>query len=194
LTWQTYADTELYYALIGGDGSIVTPPMIWYVAQPTTYPGIDASRVGYGIAPLDLTPAANVDGTVIAGGTVFYGEPGEIVAVRTSCVNQGLATATGVALTATLNSGLSYSGDNSGLMPTIVGDDVGWSLPEMSFLDSLDFTLYVRIPFGATAGDVYPLSFTLVSDGPEANPADNTDAVEIRVLSLVHLPLVLKGN
>jgi hypothetical protein len=113
--------------------------------------------------------------------------------VRLHYANYGATTATNVVLTVTLDSNLTYMGDTSGVVPTVSGNDVIWSLPDLDLLDREDFTLYVEVPSGAAYGTRYPVTLTLASDGPEANDTDNTDSAEVMVTRQVFLPLVSRG-
>jgi hypothetical protein len=134
-----------------------------------------------------------VDGVAAFGASLFGGPPGGNAAVSVRYANHGAKTATGVLLTATLDSRLTYVGDTSGVVPTVSGNNVIWSLPDLGFLESHDFMLYVRVPSDAAYGTRYPIGLTLTSAGPEANAGDNTDGAEVIAARQVLLPLVSRG-
>ena len=195
LTWMDYdwnTRHNLYYALVDGDGNVLTNPMIFRSSQATT-PRIETSYEGYGNTSYSWTPPSGVDGVATFNASLFGGPPGGNAAVGVRYTNHGATTATSVVLTATLDSNLTYMSDTSGVVPTVSGNDVVWSLPDLDFLDSHDFTLYVQVPSGAAYGTRYPVTLTMTSDGPEANMADNTDSAEVMAARQVFLPLIFKG-
>jgi uncharacterized repeat protein (TIGR01451 family) len=183
---------NLYYTLVDGNGNVLTDPMIFRTSQATS-PYIFTSYEGYGNTSYSWTPPSGVDGVAAFNASLFGGPPGGNVAVSVRDTNHGATTATGVVLTATLDSNLTYVSDTSGVVPTVSGNDVVWSLPDLGFLDSQDFALYVQVPSGAAYGTRYPMTLTMTSDGPEANTADNTDSAEVMAARQVFLPLVFRG-
>jgi len=74
----------------------------------------------------------------------------------------------------------------------VSGNDVVWNLPDLAFLDSAQFTVYVQVPSGAAYGTRYPVRLTLTSAGPEANPGDNTASAEVMAVQQVMFPSILK--
>ncbi|RLC74695.1 MAG: hypothetical protein DRI81_13375 [Chloroflexi bacterium] len=183
---------NLYYALVDGDGNVLTDPMIFRTSQ-ATEPYIFTSYEGYGNTSYSWTPPSNVDGVAAFNASLFGGPPGGNAAVSVRYANHGATIATGVVLTATLDGNLTYVNDTSGVVPTVSGNEVVWSLPDLGFLDSHDFTLYVQVPSGAPYGTRYPVTLTMTSDGPEANVADNTDSAEVMAARQVFLPLVSRS-
>jgi len=192
LTWMD-SDYDyrrnLYYALVDGSGSVLTDPMIFRTAGPTDWArSIETSFEGYG-----NTSYSCVDGMAAFSPSQFFAPPGFNAALSVHCANHGARTASGVVLTATLDSDLTYVSDTSGVGHTVSGNDVVWSLPDLGLWDSQDFTVFVQVPSGAAYGTRYPLTLTLTSDGPEANPADNIDSAEVMAARQVFLPVVLRG-
>lgn len=195
LTWMDYHYAyrpNLYYALVDGEGTVLTDPMIFRTSQ-ATEPHISTSYTGYGNTSYSWTPPSEVDGVAAFSASTFGGPPGGSAGVHLRYANHGTATATGVVLTATLDSRLTYVGDTSGIVPTVSANDVIWSLPDLGFLDGEGFTLRVQVPPDAEYGTRYPVTLTLASDGPEAYLGDNTDTAEVIAARQVFLPLVLKG-
>jgi len=182
---------NLYYALVDGSGSVLTPPMIFRTSQASS-PYIATSYEGYGNTSYSWTPPSGVDGVVAFSASLFGGPPAGNAGMGIHYTNHGATTATGVVLTATLDSNLTYVSDTSGVVPTVIGNDVTWNLPDMGFLESHDFTLYVGVPSGATIGTRYPVTLTLASDGPEANTSDNTASAEVMAALQVFLPLIMR--
>ena len=195
LTWMDYDWSyrrNLYYALVDGNGNVLTPPMIFRTSQATS-PYIFTSYEGYGNTSYSWTPPSGVDGVAAFSASLFGGPPGGNAAVGVRYANRGTTIATGVVLTATLDSNLTYVSDTSGVVPTVSGNDVVWNLPDLGFLESRDFTLYVQVPSGADYGTRYPITLTLTSAGSEANPSDNTASAQVMAARQVFLPLVLRN-
>ncbi|MBI2939849.1 MAG: hypothetical protein HYY04_05365 [Chloroflexi bacterium] len=177
LTWTDRdrgAARKLYYALLDGDGAVLTPPMIFRAG-----PRIETSYEGYGNTSSSWSAPAGVDGAAGFRNPVFDGPPGGTATLFVRGVNHGATTAANVILTATLDSNLVYISDTSGIAPNISGNAVAWNLPDLAFLADRKFTLSVRLPASATYGTRYPVSLTLTSAGPEANPGDNTATAEV---------------
>ena len=198
LTWMEYGWTSrsnLYYALVDGNGTVLTPPMIFRTAgiSPWETQFIDTSDDGYGNTSYSWTPPTSVDGFIAFAASLSGGPPGGNAAVGLRYANRGTATATGVVLTATLDSNLTYVGDTSGSSPVVSGNDVTWTLPDLDFLADGRFTLYVGVPAGADYGTRYPITLTLTSAGLEANGADNTATAYVMVARQVFLPLVMRN-
>jgi uncharacterized repeat protein (TIGR01451 family) len=133
-----------------------------------------------------------VDGVATLNAELVSGEPGNNVAVGVHTTNHGADTATGVVLTVTLDTNLTYVSDTSGIVPNVVGNTVTWNLPNLTSLSSQDFNLVVGISSGATLGTYYPISLSLDSNEPDINPGDNTDIAEALAALLVYLPLTLR--
>ena len=181
---------NLYYALVNHHGIVLTDPMIFRTSQAGA-PYIVTSYAGYGNTSHSWTAPSGVDGVSAFSASLFGGPPGESVAIGASYANRGVTTATGAILTATLAGGLTYVSDTLGVLASVSGRDVVWNLPDLDYLDSQRFTLYLQLPSGTgTAyGSRYPVTLTLDSDGPETNPDDNTDRAELMLAQHVFLPL-----
>lgn len=196
LTWMDSgimsSRCNLYYALVDGNGNVLTPPMIFRTSQATS-PNIETGEGGYGNTSYSWTPPSGVDGVAAFSASLFGGPPGGNAAVGVRYANHGATIATGVVLTATLDSNLTYVGDTSGVIPTVGGNDVAWNLPDLGLLESRDFTLYVQVPAGADYGTRYPITLTLSSAGPEANAGDNTTGAQVMAARQVFLPLVFRN-
>jgi hypothetical protein len=187
---------NLYYALVDSNGNVLTPPMIFRTAGISPWGGqyIETSFEGYGNTSYSWTPPSGVDGVAAFSASLFGGPPGGNAAVGVRYANRGTTIATGVVLTATLDSNLTYVSDTSGVVPTVSGNKVVWNLPDLGFLESRGFTLYVRVPSGAGYGTRYPITLTLTSAGSEANPSDNTASAQVMAARQVFLPLVLRNR
>jgi uncharacterized repeat protein (TIGR01451 family) len=196
LTWTDFDASyrrNLYYALVDGNGNILTNPLIFRTSQATD-PYIDTNYEGYGNTSYSWTPPSGVDGTATFGDSFFGGAPGGNAPMSVSYANHGATTATNVVLTATLDDDLTYVGDTSGIAPTVSGNQVIWNLPDLGFLDSQSFTMLVEVPSGAGYGSRYPVTLALSSDGPEASAGDNTDSTQVMAARQVFMPLTSGGD
>jgi uncharacterized repeat protein (TIGR01451 family) len=192
LTWMDfdyYSRRHLYYALIDGNGTILTQPMIFRTSQASS-PYIETSYSGYGNTSYSASLAAGVDGAVGFSNAPARGSPGGIAPLSVRYANHGQTVATGVALTATLGTGLTYLSDTSGIAPAVVANEVTWNLPDLGFLDAHQFTLYVGVPPAAALGARYPVALALTANEADANPGDNTATVDVLLAAQVYLPLV----
>jgi hypothetical protein len=93
-------------------------------------------------------------------------------------------------VTATLGISLTYLGDSSGIAPVIVGDQVVWNLPGLSFLEKRQLNLYVGVPANASPGDLFPVQLQAFCEGKDVIPSDNEDSINIMVSKQVYLPML----
>ena len=193
LTWMddlSY-NPNLYYALVNSDGTVRTPAQIFRSAQ--SGGSIRSSYDGHGNTSYSWEVASGVDDAVTFGSALFPSPPGGSAALTVNVANNGLITSTGVLLTATLDVSLTYASDTSGVVPTIGGNTLVWSLADMSFMARSSFVLRVGVPV-ADIGARYPVTLTLGANEPDANPADNTTSGEVMVARQIFLPVQLKGR
>jgi ELWxxDGT repeat protein len=113
--------------------------------------------------------------------------PGGVAAIPVHYGNLGLASATALTLTATLDPALTYLGDTSSITPTVGGQIVTWQLAPGA-LGKDGFALHVRMP-NAAIGTTYPVTLTLTAAG-ETHPVDNTTRVDVMIARQVFLPAV----
>ncbi len=180
---------HLYYALVDGNGSVLTPPMIFRTSQ-ALKSNIFTSYTGYGNTSYSWTPPSGIDGVVAFTSALVGGQPGGNAAVDVRYTNYGTAFAASAVLTATLGSGLNYVSDTSGVAPTVNGNDVVWKLPGVGFLENKSFTLYVSTPSNAAYGTRYPITMTLSLTDTDVNPVNNIATAEVMIARQVFLPLV----
>jgi len=187
MTWVD-GDTgqNLFYALGDSAGAFITPPMFY--KQSSDY--IATSYNGQGNVSYSLP--AGVDGVASLSAALVGGQPGGNALVGIQTTNHGAAIATGVTLTVTLDSNLTYVSDTSGVVPSVSGNTVTWNLPDMAPLDGQNFTLSVGVPSGAALGTLYPLSLSLTSNETDLNPGDNTDNAQVMAALQVYLPLIMR--
>jgi len=187
MTWvdgDTYQN--LIYALGNSAGAFITPPMFYK----TSADHIDISYNGQGNVPYSLPDG--VDGVASLSADLVGGQPGGNAGVGIHYTNHGATTATGVVLTVTLDSNLTYMSDTSGVVPSVSGNTVTWNLPNMASLGGQDFTLNVGVPADATLGTLYSLSLSLTSNEADINPSDNTDNAQVMAALQIYLPLIMR--
>jgi FG-GAP-like repeat/Domain of unknown function DUF11 len=116
--------------------------------------------------------------------------PDQPVSFLLSYGNKGVTIATSVTLTATLETGLVYISDTSGITPTIDGQTVVWKLPNLGFRIEDQFELIVQLPPDSTYGDHYTVGLVLSSAQNDADAEDNSTMVNINVVREVFLSII----
>lgn len=190
LTWTDSNRKYLYYALIDANGSVLTEPMIFHSAKPDEFIGLN--YYGGSNTTNSWEPISNLDGLVDLSSTIYGVAPGGSAEISVFYANDGLTTATNVKLSLTLDEGLTYNYDTSGITPSIAGNTVEWDLPDLAPLDNDRFMLYLSIPSDAPLGTQYSISFTLSSDGTDSDPENNTFDAIIFSTKHVFLPLIIR--
>lgn len=119
------------------------------------------------------------------------GAPNGNVVIPMFFGNLGATTADNVFVTATLDAGLVYISDSTGTAPVVNGNELTWEIHNMLFGGRDAFDLVLQLPDEAL-GTQFDVAVTVVSDGPEAFPANNSASVTIKIASQTFLPLVSK--
>ncbi len=70
------------------------------------------------------------------------------------------------------------------------GNAVVWNLPDLPLLENRGFSINVSLPITATIGTLYPVTMEFDSDGPDANPADNTSSTKVMAALQIYSPIV----
>lgn len=193
LTWRDYSSfNNLYYALVDGNGNVLTDPMIFLTSQASD-PFIFTNGEGYGNTSYSWTPPTGVDGVATFSASLYGAPPGGNAAIHIRTANHGTAKATSVVLRATLDSSLTYVRDTSGITPTVSGAQVIWNLPDLGFLEEVNFTLYVQVPPSAAYGTLYPIALSITSAELDPNPSDNTASAQVMAARQMFLPLINRG-
>jgi hypothetical protein len=194
LTWMAddvgRQQRHLYYALLDNSGNVLTEPMIFRTAQAADQE-IEMSYVGAGNAPYaaaaPTTP--DVDAWVAADG-LAAGSPGGVATLRVGLGNRGGAPAISTTLTATLGGALGYVG-GAPAPSAVVGDTVTWALGDLAFQGYGYVRLTTTVP-STTVGTRHPITWTLASAGPDADPRNNTAITTVMVARQAYLPLIAK--
>ena len=172
-----------------GDGSLLTPPQVFYQAQtaPDGSTNVDTSNNGQGNVQLTLQqPPAQVD-TVLSAPGWAGAAPGGPTALSFAVGNSGGTAATNVVLTAVLDGALSFQSATpapSSMQPMAAAADgstptatrVTWNLPNLAYQGGGRVVLLVRVPEGEI-GDAYPVTATLGAAGVANKEATVTVAL-----------------
>lgn len=192
LSWvddDWYNPRYLFYALIDGSGVVVTDPMIFYTS-PVSDSYVQAGHGGYGNTSYGWLAAADVDGLAVLNTHWFGAPPGGGASLGVEYGNRGGTPAENVSLTATLDPNLIYLSDTSGISPQVNANLLTWQFPDLSYLDGGSFVLRLGVP-SSPFGTTYPVSITIATDGPEANPADNSDSAPVEIAFTTYMPILL---
>jgi hypothetical protein len=118
------------------------------------------------------------------------GQPGGVASIPIEVGNLGESLTTGVTLTATLEDGLSYFGDTSGITATVAGNQINWQFPELVFLETRQFNLLVNVPADAELGALYTITFTANPVETDDLPENNTALIEVMAARWLFLPVI----
>jgi hypothetical protein len=193
---------NLYYALVDGAGTLVTAPVIIQSSE-ARVPQIESSFNGYGNAEYTWVPPTESDSTLDTSQTIQGASPGGGAVIFAEFANYGESVASGLTLTATLDSHLTYTGDDSGITPTItnsqmlnsetaVAETVTWMLPDMRLFDRDGFSIFVDLAVDAPIGSSYPVTLTLMSTSDDADISNNEHIAMVWSSYQVYLPVVSK--
>jgi hypothetical protein len=180
--------TRIYYSLIDGNGGCITSPMIVYSGSDSSY--ISTNTTGYSITSYHLTTSAGVDDNITSTNASLAAS-GSYASVPVIYRNAGATTSTGVTITATLDAGLTYWYDTSGITPSHVGNEYTWVIPDLEFLDGNQFEIYLWLPTAAS-GTAYPVSLEISANETDANPPDNVFNLNVVIAYFTNLPMIIK--
>lgn len=194
LTWTVYnsGNDLLYYALVDGNGTVLTNPVVFQNPSPANtgnyYLGVN--YLGYANSSYSTPPTtSNVD-TYITSPELIAAAPSGAAMLPISFGNKGASSASSIQVSVTLNGGLTYLSDTSGMAPSVVGNTYTWSLPSsLAFLSQGSFYVYIGMP-NVSIGTRLPISLQVSSAGVEDFPADNTFNLEILASNQVFLPVI----
>ena len=120
---------------------------------PTTSSAFDTTaggtQDGFVVKLRPANPTTSDVDAYVQAPTLIGGPPASVAAIPIQYGNHGATTATTVTLTATLGISLTYTGDTSGVTPTVISDTittVRWNLPDLAFYGDGQFDLQVRLP------------------------------------------------
>ena len=199
----TWADPDwnnsrhLFYALLNSNGTLQTPSMLFLS------PGyrINTGAQGYASTSYTFDPTTPGVDTNIQAPVVNLVPPNGTVDVPIQFGNNGSALATSVTITASLSSGLTYMGDNSGVTPitntantTFLISNTQYTWPfstDMGFLSSGQFDLYVGIG-NVGIGTSYPMTITISSAESDEITSNNTYILKIIAAQKIFLPVVTR--
>lgn len=192
LTWMDQdLDTRrnLYYALVNSNGVVVTPATIFQTSramQPSIYTSSNGNTT------YSWIPPNGVDSMLSVAPVSAYATPnGMATPIGVTLRGRGGLPATSVRLVATLDPHLRYFGDTSGIAPTVSGQTVTWTLPNLRLFDIRQFQIYLEATGGAL-GDRLPVALQLTSAEADLTPADNQATVQVWLSQSTYLPLLIR--
>lgn len=186
LTWSDTNHRYLYYAYVSGsNGAVLTNPVIFHRSE-----DLRLSQSGSGATTNSWSPAAGIDLVGAFSSGLYGGAPGGLAMLTLQYSNIGAGTAEFPELTLTLPTGLTYSGDTSGITPDLVGNTVVWQLSQLAFGSAGDFSVYLAVDGAVPVPSFLDLSLALSSESMDANPADNVDTAQVLVGLQTFIPIV----
>ena len=199
VTWPSSGSSgapDLFYAAVRGDGSLLTPPQIFYhhaLTPPDRYPNVVTSSTGQGNAPLTLQPPPDYVDTFVRGPRWAGARPGGLAPLSFVVGNQGGARATAPELTVVLDAALTFysatpapSAVEAAVTASGAGTRVTWNLPDLGYQGGGRVQIQVATPDGAI-GAAYPVTATLTAAG-EGNDRDNQATVAVELAHQLYLP------
>jgi hypothetical protein len=191
-TWMDYDSSyprNLYYALVNTNGGVVTPATIFQTSRAMP-PSIYTSSNGN--TTYSWIPPNGVDSMLSVAPVSAYATPnGMATPIGVTLKGRGGLPATSVRLVATLDPHLRYLGDTSGIAPTVSGQTVTWTLPNLRLFDIRQFQIYLEATGGAL-GDRLSVALQLTSAEADLTPADNQATVQIWLSQSTYLPLLIR--
>lgn len=192
LTWMDYHwnyKPNLYYALVGADGAVITPATIIRSSQ-SPRSNLISSFAGYGNTTYRWVPPAGVDSALSVLGSPADAPRNGVARIWVKAAGRGATPATGVKLRAVLDPRLRYLGDTSGITPTISGQTVEWNLADLRLYDIQQFRLELQVTEG-TPGSLLPVELQLTLAETDLTPSNNVATAQVRVVRAVYVPLLM---
>ncbi len=166
---------------------------VWvYDLGGTSHGNVEWGQLGGGPQNWGFYPAppTNPGINLYVRSSEFIGsDPGQSVGIIDRYGNSGVTIASSVTMTATLETGLLYVSDTSGITPTIDGQIIVWNLSDTGFSVERQFEIIVQVPPDSMYGQRFTISLSISAEQFEADPSDNLTIVNIDVARLVFLPL-----
>ena len=106
-------------------------------------------------------------------------------------LEDGITTAANTIVKLTLDPGLTHTGDTASVTPVVMGNQVEWNFGNLSLSGGGNFDLQVSVP-NDPLGTGYTSKLEINSDGPEADPDDDSTNVLIMIMEQIFLPSVLR--
>lgn len=198
LTWVDGSSYRLYYALIGADGTLRTPPMIIHTSSGSA-PALSSSSGGVTSYSLATTAGIDLESNLPASQIVgsarrtslgdLLGEmqfpAGKNTTVVFDLQNLGKTTASDVVLDAVVDNRLLV--DAGQILPAPVaasGNSYTWQLSAIKYLGLGQIRIPVTLP--TEIGVHYPVTFTLHAQGVP----DQNWTVDLISGAYIYLPLV----
>ena len=202
LTWTDYDGNNrrnIFYALVGSAGEVVTPAAILLTGQGGT-PHLRANDMGYGATTYSWSPP-DKDATVSLNSALYGAAPGANATIEVRYANRGGNTLTGVVVTAILASDLTYISDTSGVPPiptremtmaSTSGTTLTWHFPDLGFLEARSFTLTVGTPAQSAYGQCYAVEVSITGTDMGAGTGHNSTSADVMTARQTFLPMIVR--
>ncbi len=115
--------------------------------------------------------------------------PGDVIYYRLTVTSNGASPAYNVVLTDLLDNKLTFENSISGIpTPTVVGQLVTWTIPQLNNGSTATYEFQVSIKPGISAGDIVPNTSNATYDSNDVNPisystSSNTTNIDIPLIS-----------
>ncbi len=187
---------------VDSEGDIYITGRTWSIDFPVINAFQPEWNEGYGcvhnfcpdgfVSKIALTPSTSGVDTYVQAPAWVGGEPGMAAMLPIQYGNNGASDALSVTITATMNVSLTYLSDSSGITPTVIGNSLVWSLPDLVFLETHTFSLVTKLPADAVYGDLYEITIVIGSAVPDAFPDDNIANSAVMAARRIFLPWITK--
>jgi len=138
----------------------------------------------------DIAPTSpDVDVWVKAPPGLIPSDPGVVVTIPIWYNNYGMTTAANTFVTLTLDAKLTFIGDNASVTPNQIGNQIVWDFGDLPLTGGGSFEVQVSVP-NDPLGTAYTSQLEISSDGSETDPADNSIAIEMMIMTSVYLPAI----
>lgn len=127
---------------------------------------------------------------IIQSPEIMNASPGTRISIPLEYNNGGNRMASSVRLIATLDPNLTYVNDTSGIPPTIDGNQITWSLPNVFFYFKEGFSIEIQTPVNAKSGDNFSISFYIESIQTDENPDNNTTECQVQIIYETFIPVI----
>jgi hypothetical protein len=169
---------SLFYALVSSEGEIQAEPRVFFSAESGN---LLTGWYGFDLTSYRSPIIQGVDGAVWFQNELLLSTTAEVT-IPIHFANFGVAPAVGAVLTISLEEGLEYLGDSSGITPQQIGSTLYWKLADLTFLEVGQYELLLRLPADSQLGRTFVVSAVLAAPGDlaELNNADDTLIIHAR--------------
>jgi len=195
ITWSDQFGKSLFYSLINYEGVLINNPIIFKTSP--TNKVFDLAYSGGSLTRNSWRPTNAIDGIIQTSTTNYNSNLNNTVSIEFILGNQGLERIENSNLVLSLDDGLTYVGDNSGLdllsidqKRTKNSDLITWNIANLRFLDNYKFTVDVLLPSDFSYGSEFNYQLSYNIDGQDIDLENNLINGQIKLFSNIFLPLI----